>query len=158
PRVRFALAVWVLLVGFYVLFAGQVSPSELIAGIPAAGAAAVFALLLHRTQTRRLRLRAPWLHVLAQPLGAVFPDALRVGGVLLRALWHRPAGSLGQISRQPFNHGGDDASAAARRGLVTLANSLAPNGYVLRIPDDGDVLLLHRLAPTPTHPEREWPL
>jgi len=155
--VLFALINWVILAGFYLLFAGQVSGSELIAGAPVTIAAAGFAVLLHRTQSRRLRLRAPWLHVTGQTLGALYPDAVRVGRVLLQALWRRPDGPLGVVSLQPFRAGDDGAADAERRAVVTLSSSLAPNGYVLRVLDGEDALAMHRLAPAAPDRDWEWP-
>ena len=144
--------------GFYLLFAGEVSVTEIEAGAPAAIVAAGFAMLLHRAAERSFRLKAPWPRVLGEPLAALFPDAARVGGVLLRALWRRPLGPVGSVARQPFQEGGEDPASAARRGMVTLGSSLAPNGYVLGIPEGEGALLLHRLAAVPLDPDQQWPL
>lgn len=152
-----ALAAWVILAGFYLLFAGQLSVTEVMAGVPATLACTGFAVLLHRAQSRRFQLRAPWFRVLAMPLAALFPDAVKVGGVLLRSLRRRPDGPLGVVSRQPFRHGGDEAPDAGRRALSTLGLSLAPNGYVLLVPDGRDALILHRLAPAAADGNPEWP-
>ena len=146
--------------GIYILFAGQVSVTEIEAGAPAAVAAAGFTVLLHRVAEpeRAFRLKAPWLRVLGKPLAALFPDAVRVGRALLQALWRRPSSAVGLVVRQPFQEGGGDPASAARRGLVTLGSSLAPNGYVLGIPDEEEALLLHRLAAVPPDPDQRWPL
>lgn len=153
----FAITVWIVLTCFYLLFAGQASVSEMIAGVPAAALATCIALLLRRARSRPLRLRAPWPRVVGRPLASLFPDAVRVGRVLLAALRRRPDGPVGMSSRQPFRHGDDDAADAGRRGLVTLGISLAPNGYVLSIPDGQDVLLMHRLVPSAPDSDTEWP-
>jgi hypothetical protein len=154
----FGAIVWIVLVGFYFLLAGEISLTETIAGLPTAAVAAGFALALRRTETQRLRLQAPWLHVIAKPLASVLPDVFRVGRVLLSVLWRRPSGPIGAVARQPFRHGGDDAKSAGRRALVTLGISFAPNGYVLSSPGEMDALVLHRLALVPPEPDREWPL
>ena len=78
--------------------------------------------------------------------------------MLLRSLWRRPEGGLGRTLRQPFRRGGDGPAAAARRALVTLGLSVAPNGYVLEIGDNQDDLSLHRLSPALPRPDPEWPL
>lgn len=157
-QVLFILAVWIVLVAFYFLFAGEISLTEMAAGLPTAAIAAAYALALRHSEAHRLRLSAPWLRVIGKPLLSVFPDALRVGRVLLRALWRRPEGQLGVIARQPFDHGGEDAASAGRRALVILGTSLAPNGYVLSSAEEMDALVLHRLVPVPPSPGREWPL
>jgi len=155
--VLFALTNWVILAGLHLLFAGQISGSELITGAPTTVAAAGFAVRLHRTQSRPLGLRAPWLHVTGQTLSTLYLDAVRVGRVLLRALWRRPDGPLGVVSPQPFRVGGDGAADAGRRAVVTLGGSLAPNAYVLRVLDGEDALAMHRLAPAAPNRDREWP-
>ena len=154
----FAIAVWILFAGAYLLFAGQVSTTEAIAGVAATTMAAAFAILLRRAQSRALQLNAPWLRVIGRPLASLYPDAIRVGGMLLQAIWRRPDGPMGTISRQSFHHGADHAAAdAGRRAMVGLAISFAPNGYMLSMPDGQDVLVMHRLAPAPPSPDQEWP-
>lgn len=153
----FAITVWIVLTCLYLLFAGQLSVSEMIAGMPAAAMATGVAVVWRQARSRPLRLRAPWPRVIGRPLVSLFPDAVRVARVLLAALWRRPSGAVGLVSRQPFRHGANDAANAGRRGLVTLGLSLAPNGYVLRLPDRQDVLLMHRLAPAEPDSDTEWP-
>ncbi len=156
-RVLFALTAWVILAGFYLLFAGQLSLSEVFAGVPASLAITAFSVLLHRAHSRRLRLRAPWWRMIGKPLTRLFPDAVKVGGILLRSLRRQPEGAVGIVSRQPFRHGDGAAADAGRRALSTLSSSLAPNGYVLVVPDSQDVLVLHRLAPAGADSNTEWP-
>lgn len=158
PCMLRAIALWVVLSGFYLLCAGTLSATEFIVGLPAAGAATVFALLVRRFEDGRLNLRAPWLHVVGAPLAALFADAARVGRRLVRALGRRPEGPLGVVVRQPFRPGDDEPEATGRRALVILASSLAPNGYVLRIPPGEPALLMHRLAQVPPDPDEEWPV
>ena len=143
---------------FYFLFAGQLSTTEVVAGLPAATVAAAFAVLMHRARSRDLDLHAPWLRVVVGPLAALIPDAIRVGAVLLSALWRRPLGPVGVITKQPFRHGDDSVGDAGRRGLVILSASLAPNGYVLYLPSNQDALITHRLVATTPRPDREWPV
>jgi hypothetical protein len=154
----FAFSAWIILTSFYFLFAGQVSTSECSVGLPAAVIATGFAALLHRAQSRRVGLRGPWLRIIARPLADLYPDAIKVGRVLLVTLWRQPKRPLGLVIPQPFRHGDDAAGDAGRRGLVTLGMSLAPNGYVLDIPDGQDVLVMHRLAPAEPDPDPEWPV
>ncbi len=126
--------------------------------MPVATLTTAFALLLHRARSRHLGLHAPWPRIIFRPLGALFPDAIRVGAVLLSALWRRPLGPVGVITKQPFRRGDDSTGDAGRRGMVTLGASLAPNGYVLHVPSGQDALIMHRLAATAPRPDREWPV
>lgn len=147
------------LLGCYLLFAGQASAAEIVAGLCSAALATTYAVLASRSAPRRFAPGgAPWLRVVGTPLMALPRDAVRVGGALLRAVARRPEGAIGQAHTLSFREGADDAGDAARRGLVVLGLSFAPNGYVLRL-RTGDRLRLHVLAgPPPAPGDRDWPL
>ena len=155
----FGLILWAELFGFYLLFAGHVGTTELLAGAPAGLAAAVVGFVLHRVANRRFRLRrAPWGRVLAASFGALPQDTVAVGRRLLRALLHRPDSTAGRLRRQAFVPGGNGADDAGRRGTITLAASLAPNRFVLREQSKHGALLVHELAPAKPRRDRVWPL
>lgn len=144
------------LFGLYLLFAGTASATEIGAALATAALVTALATVLHRRQTRRLRLLPP-ATVLLRPLPGLVRDSGRVGMVLARAVARRPAGQVGEVVRQVFHQGGEDPADAGRRGMVVLAASLAPNGYVLHIPAGEDAMVMHRLAPVPPSPDRNWP-
>ena len=152
--VRFA-AFWLLLAALYALFAGDVSVTEAIAGLIATGLGALYGLLLHKCRSVAVALRAPWPRMVLRPVAALAPDASRVGRVLLKTLWGRPEGSAGMVSRQRFRSGQPNPADAGRRGIVTLALSLAPNGYVLAIEESN--IVLHSLAPAAPSTNVTWP-
>ena len=158
-----AVIVFLASTGLYLVFAGQVSGTEVAAGVPAAGLVAAYAGLRHRGGSRPMRLRGPWLRLVLSLTAAVAGDAARVGARLLRAVFVPGSQVAGTISRQPFRSGGPGPADAGRQALVTLASSFAPNGFVLDVapsvllPDE-QALLMHRLAPTRPDPDREWPV
>jgi hypothetical protein len=152
--VRF-LAFWFVLGALYALFAGEVSLGEVIAGVIATGLALAYGVLAHRFRSRVFAFQGAWIRLVIGPLTALGLDSWRVGQVLFQTLLRRPDGSLGMLSRQPFYPGGNAAPDSGRRGMVTLALSLAPNGYVLGI-EESDIIL-HRLAPAAPSTDREWP-
>ncbi len=157
-----AVVVFLVSIGLYLVFAGEVSGTEAAAGVPAAGLVTVYAGLRHRGASRPMRLRGPWLRLVLSPMASVASDAVRVGVHLLRAVFVPGSHATGTVSRQPFRSGGEEPADAGRRALVTLASSLAPNGFVLDVapsvllPDE-HALLMHRLAPGRPDPDREWP-
>ena len=157
-----ATVVFLISTGLYLVFAGQVSGTEIAAGIPAAGLAAAYAGLRQRGESRPMRLRGPWVRLVLSPLASVAGDVARVGAQLLRAVLVPGSRVAGTISRQPFRPGRAGPADAGRRALVTLASSLAPNGFVLDVaPSElggGHALLMHRLAPGRPDPDREWPV
>jgi hypothetical protein len=151
-------ALWIVFLGLYLFFAAPVSSSELIAGIPSAAAITAFALHYRRAEDKRMDLRAPWMRVILRTLKAVPGDVLRVGGVLVVTLRRAPKREIGAPSRQPFREGDDTAADAVRRALVVLGTSLAPNGYVLMMPQGSETIVLHRLVRTAPNANREWPI
>ena len=155
--------VFLISMGLYLIFAGQVSGTEIAAGVSAAGLVTAYAGLRHRGELRPMRLRGPWLRLVLSPMAAVAGDAARVGVHLLRAVFVPGSHVAGTISRQPFRSGDAGPDDAGRRALVTLASSLAPNGFVLDVAPsvlfrDEQALLMHRLTPARPDPDREWPV
>jgi hypothetical protein len=145
--------------GLYLLLAGVASTDEIVAAGTCALLATAFSILLRRGAARQFRFRSvPWHRVLARPLAALLPDTVRVARMLARAVVLGPRQGAGAWTWQEFRHGGDGADDAARRALVTLGVSFAPNAYVLQLPDTRDALLLHRLAERTPSPDPEWPL
>lgn len=151
------LAIWLSMLGTYLLLSGEVSRTELVAGACTATAATGFALLLRRAGSRAMALRVPWPRVVGRTLLALAADSARVGGALARAVWRRPERETSRISRQPFRAGSGPVDAG-RRGVVILATSLAPNGFVLDEDGTAAGLLMHRLVPVPARPDPEWPV
>jgi multisubunit Na+/H+ antiporter MnhE subunit len=145
----------ILLTGTYLVFAGQLSAAEIAVGVILACGVATFGLLIRRISGRHYRLRAPWPRLITRGLLSLMRDVPRVGLTLPRAL----AGNVrGTIIRYPFEHGGDAPDDRARRALVVLEQSLAPNSYVIDL--EADALVLHSLAPRPDADptDRRWKL
>ena len=141
---------------FYLLLAGQLSATELIAAAPVALTASGFTVALRHERTRPMQIGARAASVAVRGSSALLSDAVRVGGVLAHAIFRRPADSAGFFMHQPFRRGGDSARDAGRRGVVILGLSLAPNGFVVGDTEDGS-LIVHRLAPAKTSRNDEWP-
>jgi hypothetical protein len=138
-----------LLAAGYLLFAGQVSGTEALAGLGAVLVAGAYAFALHRCAARPIGLRAPWGRLLGSVGVGLVVDSGRVAAMIAR-------GGSGAWRRQKFRPGGDEADDSGRRALVTLALSVAPNAYVARVSPDH--LLLHELAPRSPRPDETWPL
>jgi hypothetical protein len=130
---------------------------ELIAGGVAWGLAVGFEAVVRRAGERRFIF--VFSAAACRRVAASLPrDSLRVGAVLWRVLWRRPAAAIGDLRRQAFRHGGNGPRDAARRALVTAAQSLAPNEFAVDIPENGDWLCVHSLAATSRSDELEWPI
>ncbi len=151
------LVFYIGLAGLYLLFAGDTSWPEAVAAASVPVPAVVLAYAMRAGGERRFRLVAPWGRLLAKPMLHLFTDSWFVGGRLLAALFG--ADPVGDAVAQPVT-ALDEAGpgAAFRRAALTLGISFSPNSYVLRVPPDGEELLLHRLAPRRLPARRKWPL
>ncbi|HET8997940.1 MAG TPA: hypothetical protein VFN42_14820 [Acetobacteraceae bacterium] len=142
-----------LLFGLYVTLSGQGSPDELTAAGLCALAAAALAVTIPRIAERHFAFRGvPWLRLGAGTAASLAGDLVRVGLRLAR-----PAIPPGSFHRWPFAAGGEGRRDSARRGLVTVVASLAPNTYVVAVLIGRRELLVHRLAPAPPPRDRDWP-
>lgn len=143
-----------LLFGCYLLFAGQVSTDEIIAALCCAAAATAVSLTIPLVAERHFGFGGvPWFQLIRQACASLLSDVPRVALRLLRP--HLPSGVL---QRWPLVGTGDDPHTTARRALVTLANSLAPNSYVVTVLGGRGELLVHRLIPDEPPHDPEWPL
>jgi hypothetical protein len=127
----FGIVAWIGLAATYLLFAGQVSRNEVIAGLGASLLAAAYAVVAHRTTDAKLRLRLPWLRVIGGVATDLVVDTIGVGATLVRP-------RAGDLSRRPL------PVQPGRRAVAILAASVAPNSYV--VGTDRDAMVMHRLA------------
>jgi len=140
----------------YLIFVGQLGWQEGAAALIGALLCCAFSLAQRRAAPQPFHFTPPPLRTVVSLLGALGRETGTVGLALLRAVTGAPAG--GQVTPQPFEPGGPDARDAARRALVILGLSLAPNGFVLDDTEAQEALPLHRLVPQPVAPDRRWPL
>ena len=151
---RVALLFLVLL-GLYLFFAGEVSTVEMIAGGVAAGAATGLAVALVVVAKKHFRLAAP-AKAIFHPLAALLPEFFQVGKQLIIVALQGTSGQRGAFIPQPFEPGGDDPVSAARRAATVIGVSLAPGTFVIR--GERDVsLLLHAWPEKPPSRDRAWP-
>ena len=155
--IRFSLLTGVFLFATYMVLAGQISETEIIASTLATFIACVFTVA-HRRNARR-RFSAPQgvagfiLHSIVQ----IVPNTCRVAWALLRVVSFGARASRGSIAEQPFSTGTSSPRDATRRAITTLGVSFAPNGYVLRVFAADGSLVVHRLVPAGISSNREWP-
>jgi hypothetical protein len=133
----FAGLSWLALALSYLVFAGQVSRNELIAGFGACAIAVGHAVIAHRAADAPMRLRLRWDRVIGIAATSLVMDTIRVGAALLRP---RP----GALSPETLPL--DEAVPSGRRAVAILTLSLAPNGFVVRA--DGTRAVMHQLVPT----------
>ena len=151
-RVITWLTWWVLMMSFWVALDDSLRSDELLAGAGAAAIAAVGAEMVgHQAQTR-YRIRAAWLLSAFRLPGQVAQQTLLVFGVLARTLARREPPPRGTFTQIPVRYGDDTPLGVTRRVLLTGARSFAPNGFVLGIDEDRDIMIIHELVPETAKP------
>ena len=147
PRALLWLAWWVCFFVFYMLLAGTLVASELIAGAAAAAVAASVAELVRVQDARRFRPRLVWIiRARRLPVGVV-----RDTFVLFAALWRHLSGKQridGAFRAFYYPVAGEGGRASARRALLNAALSLSPNTFVVGIDEEREQILVHQLVPS----------
>ncbi|MBA2274395.1 MAG: Na+/H+ antiporter subunit E [Actinobacteria bacterium] len=146
-RLAHWFAWWVALVLLWQLFVNTFAAPEVLAGLVAAAIAATAAEVVRGQGLIHFRPRVPWLLRARKLPLAVIVDCRIVVGALWRRLG-RGQTVKGAFTAVPFNAGGDDAEAAARRALYVMAISLTPNTFVIGIDRENNVMLVHQLVST----------
>jgi multisubunit Na+/H+ antiporter MnhE subunit len=149
-RVGFWVAWYVPLVVLWLAFVDTFARQEVIAGLVAAAVAATAAELVRSQELVRFRLDPRWL----RGLPGLPWQVLRDTWLLTVALWRHCTGHpvRGVFRVVPFPSEADDNRSAARRALVTVLVSVAPNTVVVGVEGDEGELLVHQLVPQPGSP------
>ena len=149
-RVGFWVAWYVPLVVLWLAFVDTFARQEVIAGLVAAAVAATAAELVRSQELFRFRLDPRWL----RGLPGLPWQVLRDTWLLTVALWRHCTGHpvRGVFRVVPFPSEADDNRSAARRALVTVLASVAPNTVVVGVGGDEGELLVHQLVPQPGSP------
>jgi len=145
--------------GLYLLLAGSVSRHELLAGVPAAaGLAALLIVLRLRQDGMVMVLPMPPRRVVLRTAVSLVTESWRVGAVLAASLVRPRVAAVGRISAVRLETGREERPRdRGRVGLVMLAVSLAPNGFV--VDRDAESLAVHHLAPMSRQPDDAlWPV
>jgi len=149
-RVGFWIAWYLPLVLLWLAFVDTFARQEVIAGLVAAAVAATAAELVRSQELVRFRLDPRWL----RGLPGLPWQVLRDTWLLTVALWRHCTGHpvRGVFRVVPFPSEADDNRSAARRALVTVLASVAPNTVVVGVGGDEGELLVHQLVPQPGSP------
>jgi hypothetical protein len=141
------LVAWPALFALWLVLAGTVSPSEIVAGAIATTLSVGTAEVIRKQGVIGFRPRARWLVRAARiPWRTVSDLALVIAALWRRAVLRRRV--RGRFRAEPFPCAGDDPVAAARRALVTVGLSAPPNTYVVDLDHQHDRLVIHELVPS----------
>ncbi len=157
----FHAGAWLAFVALYLLLEGKLRPSEYVAALLAATLAWVAVRKVDAERSVRFRPKLRWFFLVA---GRAIPKVPRDCALVARALWcglfpkKRVRGVFRTI---PFEPGAGTIEAAARRALIVLGVSFAPNTYVVLMDCERKHLLVHQLVPERSSVEpgdAQWPL
>ena len=134
------------------LFAGQITIDDALIGAGGLLLTAIVAQRLARLTFARFRPRRRWLSPARSLPAQVVHDSGVVTAVLARRLAGRDP-QPGRLSAAPFPATGEGSRQAARRALVVLLTSFAPNTYVAHVDPDTDRIFYHELKPQGKTPD-----
>jgi multisubunit Na+/H+ antiporter MnhE subunit len=141
-----AALTWLALLGLWMLLAGSLVLSELVVGAAAATIATIAFEVVRRRGLVRFHPRARWLWRAWRLPFRVLAEAWIVSSALVAGLVRRRP-VRGRFREMPFRAGGTDSRSSARRTLLTLAESLSANSYVVDLDSEDDTMLIHELVP-----------
>jgi multisubunit Na+/H+ antiporter MnhE subunit len=136
---------WVLLMSLWVAVDDSLQFDELLAGAGAAALAAVAAEVASHQAATRFKVRPGWLVQALRLPGQVAQDTVTVFAALAWTLVTRqpPKGAFREL---PASYGDHTPLGVTRRVLLTGAESLAPNKFVLGMDAERDVMVVHQLV------------
>lgn len=150
------IGVWIVLTGIYLVLAGQVSGTEAAMAVVGGGLGAAWTRAVRRASPRSYRFeiadgKALWLAVAHLPRATIGVAAAFAGA--------SPSAGPGRGPSRRFVRGRRaDPRAAGRRALAVLAASLAPDSFVLRVPERRDAMRLHALTDGAPEGDERWPI
>jgi multisubunit Na+/H+ antiporter MnhE subunit len=139
------LAWWVLLMSLWVAVDDSLQFDELLAGAGAAALAALAAEVASHQAAARFKVKPGWLVQAVRLPGEVAHDTVTVFAALARTLVTRQPPD-GGFSELPVAYGDDTPLGVTRRVLLTGAQSLAPNKFVLGLDAERDTMVVHQLV------------
>ena len=154
-RIVWGIAVFCLLAGLYLFLAGTVDTVELTAMLVCAATGTTLAIALE-VVAKRNYLPLPPAKAIVRPILALLPELLVVGRELLAVAVAGATRQRGGFVQQPFEPGGDEPRAAARRAITIIGVSLAPRTFAIR-GERTETLLTHGLPPKPPSADTAWP-
>jgi multisubunit Na+/H+ antiporter MnhE subunit len=132
-----------ILFALWLLFVGQTSANELLAGAGAAFLGAVADALLKAESFAKFKPKFKWLLLITWEVWYVLSGT----GAIMLALLKRIIGkeSEAQFKAVRFEAGGDDPESWARLALVTMLVTISPNSIVVGIDTECGLMLSHLL-------------
>jgi hypothetical protein len=151
--VSFTLA-WAVCSVAYLLFCGQFSTEELAAAALCGLAGALWRLAIRRAAPFQFRFVRGAAGAAFRAAAGLPSATLRVAAKLLETI---AKGGEGAITTAPFFGGRqDDPADAGRRAVAVLGVSLAPDSFVIRLPEGENQIHAHALVKNAGGADARW--
>jgi multisubunit Na+/H+ antiporter MnhE subunit len=132
---------------FWVIIDDSLGLSELLAGAGFAALGAFAAEIAGHQAATRFRMRIEWLVPALRLPGQLAADTYLVFAALWRLLAHGEEPRSG-FRQQHVRFGTNTAEGKTRRALLVAGRSFTPNGFVLGLDADREVMIFHQLVIT----------
>ncbi|KAB1072737.1 hypothetical protein [Methylobacterium planeticum] len=143
-------ALWLLLSGIYLLFAGTLSLTETAAAVLCGLLAAIWTRCAGDPGEIRFRLRPdlfrPVLRAASELPGQTFSVGLRLAKAAVRGGSGGSALTAASSTLSRFSLADSNPEARADRAVGILAASLAPRSYVVRLDPERGIVVMHDLS------------
>lgn len=136
------------LIGLWMLFVSQLQLAEFAAGVCGAALGAAGDGIVKSKRFAKFRPRLRWLWLFLWEPWYVLTGSAAIFWALARRLAGKK--SEAQFRVVPFQAGGDDSEAAARRALAITLTTIPPNFIVIGINKERNFMLVHQVSPTGT--------
>lgn len=150
---RFWLGWFVVLNVLWLALISGFDVAETVLGVAASAIAATAATAVRHTRFVFFHPRPSWFLATWRLPWRTLIETVQVFGALWRRVVHGEP-IRGRFRAEPFPPGRDEHRAPARRAVRTIAESVAPNTFVVGIDEDEHTVLVHELVPTATPPGR----
>src|SRR2546423_5753119 len=141
----FGLVEWALFFLLWLLFENQTNFYELLFGAGAAVLAAIGTELIRRQPFASFRPRLVWIAQCWRLPWYLLQGNFAIFRAMIKQLF-KPEKSI--LRSVPFDTGGADAAAAARRALAITYTTMPPNFIVLSIDLAKQVMVIHQVEPS----------
>jgi len=149
------LLIWCIAFAIYLLFAGTISVTELMAAGVLASLAAAWAHAIRQCSRRPFSVASEQIMPVLRAVAGLFPATLRTCATLLKAV--AAGGSPGRALRCRFEFGmAEDPRARTRRAVAVLCASLAPDSFVVTADRAKGEVLIHSIDRSGRHRDPGW--
>jgi len=149
----FTLA-WAVCGGAYLLFCGQFSTEDFAAAAGCGLTGALWTMAIRRAAPFQFRVEKAAVNAGLRAAAGLPWATLRVAAKLLETI---AKGGEGAMTTAPFFAGRqDDPADAGRRAVAVLGVSLAPDSFVIRLPEGENQIHAHALVKKAGGADARW--